>query len=113
MTKGTRLVNKLMKLEREETFNTKILNHWIEELKNTLITGSLRCPCIPNFIYPGNCFYQEDYFKHRHKFSERDYCWHKCPRSKIWHKIVKYTKYHLVRKFKIKAYLIEQLETLL
>ena len=113
MTKGTRLVNKLMKLERKETFNTKILNHWIEDIRGGSTMRNLRCPCLMSFVYPGGCFYQEDYHKHSHKFSTRDYCWRKCPRSKIWAKLMKYIKHNFDRKLEIKAYLIEQLKTLL
>ena len=114
MTKGIRLINKLMKLERKETFNTKRLIHWIEELENSLMLGDrLRCPCLINFVYPSNCFYRVNYYKHDHKFSVRDYCAEKCPRSKIWDKLIKYTKFNFDRKFEVKAYLLEQLKTLL
>ena len=113
MTKGIRLINKLMKLERKETFSDSRLNHWIEELKNISVMGNIRCPCITNLVWPSTCFCQEDYFKHRDNFSFRDYCWKKCPRSKIWQKLIKYTRFNLDRRFKVKTYLVVQLKTLL
>lgn len=42
MRKGKKLIRKLMKLEKKETFNVRILQKWIDDLQYQIFS----CPCV-------------------------------------------------------------------
>jgi len=113
-------VDKLMKLERQATFDSEQIKGWIAKLKSTVskdigFPSCITCPCIIYGIEPDEgCFEEDNYNEWLEDQDDDDederpcYCDVECQRSKYYARILKELDGE-----EYFNYFIDQLETLL